>query len=1104
MEKNSAISLLEKTFKNKFDMDNYVTFLKELFNKSNIHPRKIDYIRKEFWSYENEVYFLGDYSDESGDSIALYVVELTKQSSRDRARTMQRNLISSLIKDRYDSALVAFYESNMDDWRFSHVTVQYEFNENGLKEKLTSPKRHSFLVGPNEPNHTCQKQFVNLLVYEDKISLEEIDEAFSIENVTDEFFNKYKDLFLDLTESLEEVKENDFIVKEEFDSKHIQSSDFAKKLMGQLVFICFLQKKGWLGVKKGNDWGTGPKDFLKRIFNKCINNNENFFNDVLEPLFYKGFSEDSQDDHYYTFGYRIPFLNGGLFEPINNYDWIGTDVILDNEIFENIINTFDLFNFTIKEDEPLEKEVAVDPEMLGKVFENLLEIKDRKSKGAFYTPRYIVHFICQESLISYLSTNSNILEEDLRIFITKGDLAVNSIIRANEEKKKYNGNQYTKIPLPDSIMNNTAELGALLKKVKVVDPAVGSGAFPVGMMNEIVKAKQIIKLLNGEEFNIYDLKRETIEDSLYGVDIELSATDITKLRFWLSLVVDEEDVLSIKALPNLDNHIMCGDSLIDGYDGVKLFDENIIKSNSGQLTLLTKSSVYEFNKLENKKREFFNEENPKKKLMLKDEINDIKWNVMFEILKESGNTDKIDELKNLKSSDIKPFFIWELEFSEIFNNDNPGFDIVIGNPPYFNIDTWGTKSHSKKYLQKYYKDVYNDKTDVLFYFIKKAIDLSKTNVSFIISNAFLFADKADKLRNYILNTAPIYKIVNFEKYEVFDNASITTCMIFLDKNKKDNVTSALGLNEEFYNNKDLVNLIYGKENYFNLALEQNEVFPIKNKEIIILNKKIDSNYKKLGNLFYMGQGMQTGANKVFSFKEYPIEFPNDFIKKRVNVSKLEQFYLDEDCEYVLYVEDFKTFEELPLSVQNYLNSHSDKLKSRADVKRRKTRPWWNFTFALHSNYYHLPKIFSNYRNRTNEFALDENSEFIGFTNTTVIFDTNEEISIKYLLALLNSKVLSFRYQSIGKQTGNGQYEYFENGISKLPIPEISLSDQIPFINLTDSIMRCKKVHANSKGNDKNKLEEQITNLKKELDRLIYNLYGLSQEDILLIESNLSD
>ena len=280
-----------------------------------------------------------------------------------------------------------------------------------------------------------------------------------------------------------------------------------------------------------------------------MNKGENFFNDVLEHLFYEGFSKKELDNHFSDFGYKVPFLNGGLFEPINNYDWIETDVILDNNIFKEILDTFDQFNFTIKEDEPLEKEVAVDPEMLGKVFENLLEIIDRQSKGAFYTPRHIVHFMCQESLISYLSTNSDVSEDDLRIFITKGDLAVNSIIRANEEKKKYNGQQFTRIELPDSIKEHSNNLEKLLKKVKVIDPAVGSGAFPVGMMNEIVKARYILGLLNmvdDEDINLYKLKKETIENSLYGVDLELSATDITKLRFWLSLIVDEEIVVGIK------------------------------------------------------------------------------------------------------------------------------------------------------------------------------------------------------------------------------------------------------------------------------------------------------------------------------------------------------------------------------------------------------------------------------------------------------------------------------------------------------------------------------------------------------------------------------
>ena len=327
MDRNSAISLLEDTFKHEFNMDQYVKFLKELFNKSNIRPRVYDKIRKEFWSYENEVYILGDYEDENGDSIALYAIELTKQSSRDRARTMQRNLVASLIKDKYDSALVAFYEPNLEDWRFSHVKIDYEFNENGIKEKLSSPRRHSFLVGVNEPNHTCQSQFLDLIRNEDNVLIKDIEKAFSIENVTDEFFSKYKELFLDLVDSLDSVKENDERVRYEFDNKNIKSSDFAKKLMGQIVFIYFLQKKGWLGVERDSEWGTGPKNFFKIIFDNCVSEGKNFFNDILEPLFYKGLSEDVDDNHYYMLGYKVPFLNGGLLNQLMIMIGLGLELI---------------------------------------------------------------------------------------------------------------------------------------------------------------------------------------------------------------------------------------------------------------------------------------------------------------------------------------------------------------------------------------------------------------------------------------------------------------------------------------------------------------------------------------------------------------------------------------------------------------------------------------------------------------------------------------------------------------------------------------------------------------------------------------------------------
>lgn len=321
MDANNAINLINETFHNKFNLNQYQKFLRELFNISNVSVKNLTkYIKNEFVEYTNSVLELGHYTDDLGDSIVFYVIELAKESSRDRARTMQRNLVSTFMRDEYDYALVAFYEPNTGDWRFSYVKIEYEFNEKGLKEKLSSPKRHSFLVGPNEPNHTCRKQILPLMISENKFEISEIDDVFNIENVTIEFFNEYKRLFLDLTDSLNDVKSKDREVHDEFENKKIESSDFAKKLMGQLVFVYFLQKKGWLGCNYDEEWGKGPKNFLRKLFDKNYGDYKNFFNDILEPLFYQGFCEPVMDYHFSQFKFKVPFLNGGLFEPMNNYD----------------------------------------------------------------------------------------------------------------------------------------------------------------------------------------------------------------------------------------------------------------------------------------------------------------------------------------------------------------------------------------------------------------------------------------------------------------------------------------------------------------------------------------------------------------------------------------------------------------------------------------------------------------------------------------------------------------------------------------------------------------------------------------------------------------
>ncbi len=379
---------------------------------------------------------------------------------------------------------------------------------------------------------------------------------------------------------------------------------------------------------------------------------------------------------------------------------------------------------------------------------------------------------------------------------------------------------------------------------------------------------------------------------------------------------------------------------------------------------------------------------------------------------------------------------WSELFPEIMANG--GFDVVIGNPPYFNIQTLGAKSELAKEIQNRFPYIWQDKSDILFYFIAKAIEITKSKVGFITSNAFLHSAKAVKLRNYILDNAPISKIVNFEKYMVFEDASITSAIIEFDKNKKDSECLAYNFKEKKYNLSEITERISEINNYFEVTLKKDDVFALVSKKISAINDKIDKNNPKLNSIFKIGKGMETAANKQFIFKEYPTEFPKEFIKKRMSGDIIKKYEIDTIKEYVLYFEDVEDFKDLPISIQNYLLENRDFLENRATVKNE-GRIWWRYSRPMHKNFYNLNKIWCSYRAKENIFCFDDTKEYIGLTNTTVIFDTNDELDLKYLLALLNSKTLNFRYKSIGKQTGSGVYEYFENGVGKLPIPKIPKS-----------------------------------------------------------------
>jgi hypothetical protein len=1159
MDKNSAVKLLNETFNKDFDVNRYLTLIKELFNNFSVREYS-SIIWKEYQNYIENYKSFGTYTDSSKKVVDVLVVKLKKTSSRDRARTMQRNFIAKYLGNaEKDAALVAFYGDD-EDWRFSFVKMEYNLvkDDTGkvkVAKELTPAKRYSFLVGVNEPNHTAQQQLYPLLKEEDvNPTLEQIEHAFSIERVTKEFFDKYKGLFLKLKESLEKVVKKDNLIKEEFDRKNISIVDFSKKLLGQIVFIYFLQKKGWLGVERGEKWGTGPKNFMRELLgdkdNKPLIKYKNFFNEILEPLFYDALANSREgDDGYHThFKCKIPFLNGGLFEPMNDYDWVKTDILLDNSIFEDILKTFDEFNFTVKEDEPLEKEVAVDPEMLGKVFENLLDVIDRKSKGAFYTPREIVYYMCQQSLINYLETNSEILREDIEKFIQLGDFSTSNDervledIKSKQDKLKkgiINASTFDtevkqlieKISLPKSIIENKEKIDDLLKEIKVVDPAVGSGAFPVGMLNEIVKARLTLSIFLVKQRNDYDLKREIIENCLYGVDIDSSAVDITKLRFWLSLIVDELDMKNIKPLPNLDHKIMCGNSLLEEFEGKKLFDEKLlgeIKRNFGKelkeistkiselytdqeddfekqlsklkrqrkkietearkdressqatlndsISMRIKESQVKLRELKKLQKEFFNEENKKLKKEHRERIDELEWELVEETLKEEGNEEAIEKLQEYKKNKSKPFFLWKLYFAEVFQRENPGFDVVIGNPPY--VSSWNAEKEYKDYFVKNYKSA-TGHYDLYVLFLEKAIELlrEKGTSSFITSNKFFSQKYGLGIRNILLENK-ICEIINFN-CNVFETATVETAINIIKKEEAElkHHTLILDINQiKDYNFSKKQPI---RQNFFR-EMPNNSFRLNLNDEKISVIKKIEIGTTHFENLCYIDCGIVPHSSKFDLKKEYFIHSENKEgeYKKYLEGKNISRNHIPKKTRFFNYQptkHHRPKFKELFENNKILIKDIGGKAEITSVVDE--DNHYTNDTIRIAVLLYDLSNL--------------NNSQFRVYTKGKNIH-LSKKYNIKFLQAIISSKMMGFYFFELIC----GGLHIYPNEIRLFPIKQSSDEQQKPFIQLVDQILSITKDYDYLDNPDK---KAKVKRLEKKIDQFVYKLYNLTSEEIKIVE-----
>lgn len=817
MDKNTATNLIESTFNQAFNETRFELFAKNFLN--DVEPKSNHYSGQYIWDdykeHINTYKRIGKYTDPDGEALDILIVEVKSVVKLERARTSLRNfVIKHLVKFEKDYALVAFYSKQDEgaDWRFSFIKLEHQAYLDEEKRKVktrkefTPAKRYSFLVGKYEKAYTAKNQLLPLLQnVSSNATIEEIESAFSIEKVTDEFFSQYKDLFVKLYEHFEK----DTAIQNELVKSNIDTSRFTKKLLGQIVFLYFLQKKGWLGVPKNKTWGNGEKHYIQKLFETSKNENKNFFKDYLQFLFYEALAKerDNVNSYYEKFDCRIPFLNGGLFEA--EYDWKNANISIPETIFRNseknksgdtgtgILDVFDRYNFTIKEDEPLDKEVAVDPEMLGKVFENMLEITERKSKGAFYTPREIVHYMCQESLIHYLDNSLNnynetfqemgdsqtnlfgnagkkgqqtinLSHQDIKVpktnienFIRNGHFALEHDQRVVNKGKETAGYKFI---LPESIRRHADLIDKKLTEIRICDPAIGSGAFPVGLLHELVNAHLVIKphlsphylaeklkVINGENISdelsesryIYRLKRHIIQESIYGVDIDASAIDIARLRLWLSLVVDEDDFEPIETLPNLDYKIVCGNSLI-GLPEAEMRNLEIEK------------------KLEGLKQLFYNETNEQEKKQLRTRIN----------YKIRELLDSAEQFAGYKID-----FDFKLFFSEVWH-EKGGFDVVIGNPPF--VDIKQLPPQFVRFLFQTYKSTEN-RINLYSIFIEHGFSLcNKTgSLIYINPNSMLLNSSYKKLRTQLVdNVILVIKLPD----NVFVEADVETIIIQFSKN----------------------------------------------------------------------------------------------------------------------------------------------------------------------------------------------------------------------------------------------------------------------------------------------------------------------------------
>ena len=1024
----------KEVIESRYNRQNWQLLLHDIFgnkikfwNTPSTIPTSSQFAKQALW--------LGTITLSDNQTISIYEVELSDSVDIERNRRGIRDMLLTDWRNNGNAGAFMFcYRKNESVLRFSYVSEAWTFAEDGTYQKeSTDAKRFTYLLGEGHRSRTAIQQFEKLR--DSSLTLKDLTKAFSVDAVSDMFFDGYKKQYEDIIffvtgkrmvkvankwEERQEGKPNEYIMQEfaKFDNQEKAIRDYVKKLMGRLVFLQFLQKKGWLGVPAGEPWGTGDREFIQNLFAQTADK-DYFIDEVLEALFNDLNSENEKK----LPQYRTPYLNGGLFERDATDE---TEFPLPGRYMQSLLDFFASYNFTIDENDPDDAEVGVDPEMLGRIFENLLE--DNKDKGAFYTPKEIVSYMCRESLIAYLQTDieDEATKEAIRQFVTTHD--VNALGTNNKFRQ---------------------QVDEALKNVKICDPAIGSGAFPMGLLKELFQCRTALEGIT--QSKAAEIKKHIIQQNIYGVDIERGAVDIARLRFWLSLIVDEE---TPQALPNLDFKIMQGNSLLEQYKGVDLSTITELKTEKhGTYQTTMFDDMIDVLRLDLRKmlEEYYDCTDHHKKQSLRKKIID---NVKQQLREQSINVD----FGNIDLSGNNQFMLWHTWFYDVFAKG--GFDIVVGNPP------WGAdlSKESKALLKTVYSEIDSSTPNSYAYFMGWGERNYVSSLMYVLPDSILIKD-FKKTRELI--SPGVREILWYQncgvprERRVFRDVEHDVCIICIDNAnhlyahfKTNNYEGGCYVPKDSLVAKDVA-LKKEFDYVFNLKASATD-WKIASKLLV---------YQPLSAIAQCHEGIHSGNIReklfVMGYRDNlkPLYYggkAGDVI--RPYVSYMSGWYVDYR--------------------PSIINQQAGEYASLRDERL-----------------FVLPKIYVTRTGNPFKAFYDDNSYASNnfFSLQMKDYPNNTKNNLLFLLPFINSKVCQFFIRNFAApRLGDSFIETKIIHLLKFPIPQVSQIEKRKLITLVEEIIKARQ--SNQQAN--------TSALESEIDHLVYQFYGLTEEEIKIVEGAL--